>query len=607
MFLFNSRPDPDHADPLQSPKAAADWLRGLPALDVTGRQEQVIGVFSRIREAGKGFGIDRVAALLAIDQALAADHRRLLTWHLENLARSPTLADRFWQMARDRNQCFTDAYHRALAAALGNLPDRPWKAVLPRLAARLIHLHGIDLLLNLFRGDAASAAMWTDLHGLFLRSVELGIERRSTELPGDDPLAQHPIIEHEYVYALLLDLLRTGNLTAVEIEWAAAQLFGWCRNVALLPQPVTEDGFFVDFTLAAGLARHRGMPSGAKIGYIDTTPVAQALENELAALREPAVADESFAGPVRLQRIATLEKIRPAIAPSRGANLRRHPRIPVDLHAEVCIGLARITRRLALAEPGTQPQAAPAAPPPLPAAQPVSEPSPALPPQTTAASWPEQDVEEIEIPPVAEDARVSERGPAAPRVAVPLPIASAPPASVALRTPTPTFWRIADRSLAGLRISTNGGEGQALALGALVAVLAEDIDDWSLGVVRRLIRDENLEIAAGLSVIARSVAPVVLHGLRRSSADMSFIVDGIDVATLGPRFDGLYLTPTKVLEAQFAGSTLVVPTSEHFEGRNAILTTAHADYAVTLGRVIEAQAEWSWVAVRIAAKVPHGD
>ncbi len=138
-------------------------------------------------------------------------------------------------------------------------------------------------------------------------------------------------------------------------------------------------------------------------------------------------------------------------------------------------------------------------------------------------------------------------------------------------------------------------------------MLPEDTGEWMLGVVRRLLREQSLEIAAGLSVIARRVAPVVLHGLRHPPADMSFIVDGIDVATLGPRFDGLYLTPTDELESQFAGSTLIVPTSEHFDGRHVILTTANADYAVTLGRVIETQHEWSWVAVRIAAKVAHGE
>ena len=37
-------------------------------------------------------------------------------------------------------------------------------------------------------------------------------------------------------------------------------------------------------------------------------------------------------------------------------------------------------------------------------------------------------------------------------------------------------------------------------LAALVAVLPEDTGEWMLGVVRRLIREESLEIAAGLSV-----------------------------------------------------------------------------------------------------------
>ena len=47
---------------------------------------------------------------------------------------------------------------------------------------------------------------------------------------------------------------------------------------------------------------------------------------------------------------------------------------------------------------------------------------------------------------------------------------------------------------------------------------------------------------------------------------MSVVVDGIDVSTMGTRFDGLYLMPPSRLDTRLAMRTLIVPASEHFEG-----------------------------------------
>src|SRR5436309_14615039 len=110
MFGF-TRQGKDEADPLQTPKAAAEWFRNLPALGVLGRHDHVIRAFIRMREVRPRFDLDRVAAILFLDAALVVDHRRLLKWYFENLRGSAKFGDRFWQAARDVTHGFIYALH----------------------------------------------------------------------------------------------------------------------------------------------------------------------------------------------------------------------------------------------------------------------------------------------------------------------------------------------------------------------------------------------------------------------------------------------------------------------------------------------------------------
>jgi hypothetical protein len=85
---------------------------------------------------------------------------------------------------------------------------------------------------------------------------------------------------------------------------------------------------------------------------------------------------------------------------------------------------------------------------------------------------------------------------------------------------------------------------------------------------------------------------------------LGIIVNGIDVSTMGARFDGLYLPPPSRPDKPLAVKTLIVPTSEYVEGRNVILTTGRSVYTVALRQLVEQRAEWSWAAIQIVEKKP---
>ena len=83
---------------------------------------------------------------------------------------------------------------------------------------------------------------------------------------------------------------------------------------------------------------------------------------------------------------------------------------------------------------------------------------------------------------------------------------------------------------------------------------------------------------------------------------MGFVVNGIDVGTIGARFDGLYLPPPSRPDKPLSVKTLIVPTSEYSDGRSVVLMTGRSIYTVALRHLVEQRAEWSWATIQILEK-----
>jgi hypothetical protein len=128
---------------------------------------------------------------------------------------------------------------------------------------------------------------------------------------------------------------------------------------------------------------------------------------------------------------------------------------------------------------------------------------------------------------------------------------------------------------------------------------------WGLGIVRRLNRvDKSLEV--GVALLATDFVRVGLHAKRHAREDMGFVVDGIDVSTIGSRFSGVYLPPPSRPENPVTGKSLIIPTSEYAHGRSVVLITARSVYTVALGKAYEQRPEWTWAAIEIVAKTARG-
>ncbi len=559
MFGFLTAHGKDAADPLVSARATAAWLKQLPAQDVVGRQQHAMRAFDAMRQSRRPIDPSRAQAIEFLDSALGADRRQLIKQYVENHETSGKLAERIWQATYDLTQGFLVSYQTALEEALSQGSNPRWKALVPLLFTRLLHYYGTDAKLRVFRFERWIPAKWMDLHRTYLRATELNVDRVPAILTSAGPNAAAWTSEQEYLNVLLIHQLNTGNLSPSQLDWACSQLRAWSRKLSLDAAPRSPEGFFVDLAGRSGLTRRTGNDSGSVLRYLDTTPLAESLERAVTALRSSEATDSGPAAPINQQRVSVLEKVRPAVAPNVNNDLRKDPRIACRVSAKVRIGLGRISRELAskgLGDAGSD-----------------------------GAS------EQIEVFAVSGSPRVRRRSPD-----------EHDTLAASLSSFSDPMWQVKDRSVAGLRIAASGGIGQALALGVLVGVRQSDLSDWVLGVVRRLNKMSTEDAEAGVSIIAERVVPVVLHARRDSREDAGIVVNGIDVSTIGARFDGLYLPPPSRPDKPLAVKTLIVPTAEYFDGRQLVLETGRSVYTVALRQLVEQRTEWSWAAIQIVSK-----
>ena len=139
MFGFLTAGPRDLNDPLISVKSASQWLRGLPAQDVIGRQQMVLAAFDTLRQSRNPVDPARVQAVLFLDAALGADRRQLAKQYVENADSGSQLSQRIWKAAFDLSQGYISTYQALLQAALLQSNNPRWKPLVPLLFARQAH------------------------------------------------------------------------------------------------------------------------------------------------------------------------------------------------------------------------------------------------------------------------------------------------------------------------------------------------------------------------------------------------------------------------------------------------------------------------------------
>ena len=521
-------------DPLRGGKSATHWVAALPSGDPLELQSEVLELVASFPGGRRRLGPAQAEALLHIDARCEPIVSQLTAQYTANYQRSSGVETRLWHGVFDLVKAFTAAYQATLKAGYAAGEQKRWKVVLPRVLVRLAHYKGIDGKFRLFRYGHWIPAQWRELHELYEFARMRGWQREPLSFGAGAFSQPSRSLEQEYVRALLLMRLDSGNFTPDQVEWVARSLDEWTQSVTLVPPPGTGATFFVDLSATQGLKRQdRDRPHpGGRLMFLDATPVYSNVVERMRSLPEQDT-DPQLPGalPPREQKLL-LMRLAALYGPDALAFSPRSPRKSSDLEVRVVVGLQALTRAIAEVE-----HLAPEA-------------------KAVGAMHSYDEITELVNP-------------------------NTNPESIARRI-RGSQWKVVNRSESGCRLIAPANEAPAK-LGEVIAI--REGDRWELAVVRRMQRQQAEEVICGVEVIARRMVRVLL---RSWAAPLDAQRAGVDRP-----FFGVYL-PGHADNRQSAQRSLIGPDDRFLPGGMVELDTGNARYLIRFTQTLERQVGWAW-------------
>jgi hypothetical protein len=519
-------------DPFRNAKAAAQWIAALPPGDAMTIQKVALELVATFPGTRQVAGPAQTEALLRIDARLEPILDQLAHQYTTNYQKSSGVETRLWHAVFDLVKAFASAYGAALRAGYPRADHQRWRALLPWILVRLVHYKGIDGKFRLFRYGRWIPAQWREFHELYEFARLRGWQRQELAYGAGTFAREGVCVEQEYLNALLLMRLDSGNFTPDQVEWVATHLRGWASSLALTPPPGPETGFVVDLASSQGLHRRDKSPAGSRALFLDAGPVyAQVVERLRWLPDHDDGTTKSDDLPPREQRLL-LMRLASLFGPDAIAQAPRATRFATDGEVRVVTGLAPLTR--AIAEIHRLPDAA----------------------RTPGVAASYDEVTELLSPNIG-------------------------PETIARRI-RGSMWKLEDRSETGCRLTAPKREAPAK-LGEILAL--KEGDAWALAVVRRMQRVEVDQTTVGVEIVGRRLVRVLLRNwVAPADAGRS--------ATDRPFF-GIYL-PAHPENRQMAQRSLIGPDDRVVNGGMVELDTGSARYLIRFTQTLERQSEWAW-------------
>jgi hypothetical protein len=528
-------------DPLRTAALADRWIAALPSGDALAVQKEVLELVSGFPGARKEIGPAQAEALLRIDARLEPVLAELTRTYTTTYQKSTSVESRLWHAVFDVVKAFVVAYNASLKAGYARAENKRWRAVLPWVLVRLAHFKGLDGKFRLFRYGHWIPAQWREFHELYEFARMRGWQREQLVYGAGAFSRPGVSFEQEYLKALLLMRLDSGNFTPDQVEWVSRQLDDWVPSLTLVPPPGEGAHFYVDLTATQGLRRREKTNVPGRVLLLDTGPAYARIVEQLRWLPEQ---DDEVTKPgelpAREQRLI-LMRLASLLGPDAIAHAPLAERFRTDGEVRVVVGLQALTR--AIAEIEKLPDGA----------------------RTPGVAKSFDEITQIANPTLN-------------------------PESVARRV-RGTTWRLLDRSETGCRLAAPAKEAPTR-LGELVAI--QEGERWMLGVVRRMQRLQVDEVTVGVEIIARRLVRVLMR---------SWSAPNDDLRTGGDRpFFGVYL-PAHSDNRQSAQRSLIGPDERFLTGGMVELDTGNARYLIRFTQMLERQGGWAWALFNAVRKL----
>jgi len=550
MFGFGS----PHKDPLADVKTAERWLASFPANDPLATHGPLLAELGKFAERLGRRTPARLEAVFYVDTRAKALRTTLAAQYVEHASRSSKIENQLWAALFDLTQAFLLCYGAFTREVSAHAQSNKWQAMLPQLLARqIVHL-ALDAKVRLYRYEQWIPAKWAELHALFSLACSRQIERAQLTLDADGGTTT---IEHEYLVALMLQLMNSGNLGAKELEWLTGELDEWCAPLRLTLEPSSVTSFYVDLGSRSGLKRRVPSPLEGHVLFLDTRPL-HALLMQSVVLLERKIRSEPLSNRTarRTEQLNLMSRLASQVDPEFKPFARRGERTSAVGAVDAIVGFAKISAYLREEEHSPIPQL------------------------DTGTSFDGT----MELAVFGRMRNEPDRR---------LELARRRVASFAAPGGQ---WEVKDVSQTGFRLIAPMSIANAVTLGTLAAIRPQGQPVWTLGIVRRMRRLTSDRAEIGLQVIANTLVGVDLVEQRNRSIDTDYSVDGEESTVSGRAFHGLFLTLRR-RDSDQAVKSLIIPAIEYQPTRRFRLQTSKSASSIRFGRLIEQQPDWVWSTV----------
>jgi hypothetical protein len=548
MFGFGSA----HKDPLGDARTAERWLASFPASDPLAAHGQLLTELGKFAARTARRTPSRLEAAFYVDAHAKPLRKTLAAQYVEHASRSSKIENQLWAAMFDLTQAFLLCYAAFTREVSAHAQSNKWQALLPELIARQIAHLAADAKIRLYRYEQWIPAKWAELHELFSLACSRQIERQQLAIFAN---GRTTTIEHEYLVALVLQLMNSGNLSAKQLEWVTGELDEWCAPLRLTLEPSSVTSFYVDLGSRAGLKRRVPSPLEGRVLFLDTRPLHALLMQNVVVLEQKIRSQPLSERTVRrTEQLNLMSKLASQVDPEFKPFARRGERTSAVGVVDAIVGFTKISSYLREEQHSPMPEI------------------------DTGQSF--GGTLEIAVFGRARNERDRRIELARRRLAA-FATAGGP-------------WEVKDVSQTGYRLIAPMSVANAVTLGTLAAIRPHSQAVWTLGIVRRMRRLTTDRAEIGLQVIANALVGVDLIEQRRS-IDADYSVDG-ETTINGRVFHGLFLTLRK-READQPVQSLIIPAIEYQPTRRFRLQTSQSASSIKFGRLIEQQPDWVWSTV----------
>ena len=541
-------------DPLSDVKSAERWLATLPGDDTLAVHTDVIVQLDRIAGLTATRTPNALRAVFHVDAQTATERRALISQYVEHANRSSRIENQLWTALFGLTQSFLATYQSFAREILDRPQSARWQGMMPELICRqIVHL-ALDARVRLFRYEQWIPAKWAELHALMTLACSRQIERHPVSL--DD--THSTTIEHEYLRALVLQLMNAGSLTARQVEFIWGELDDWCAPLRLTLEPSAANAFFVDVAGREGLRRRTPGPLESRVLFLDTRPLHAVLMQHAVTLEQKIKGEPlSDRTPRRSEQLSLFTKLAAQVDPEFKPFTRRGERVPATGNVDAIVSFQKIASYFK---------------------------EEALQPIELADSTGESFDSTMDI---AVFGRIRDEPTRRREIARRRIGAHAAPGGP---------WEAKDVSQTGFKLVAPIQVANAVTLGTLVAIHPHGQPRWTLGIIRRMKRTSADRAEIGLAIVADTISSVNLTEQRKRGTE-EYSVSGEGTTTSNGRRFGALLLSLRARDGEPMVQSLIVPAVEYQPVKRYQLATHKADYRIRFGRLIEQQAEWIWTAI----------